>query len=329
VPLCFIGAEFKFVVVGPDHVEWESIPNRCWSRAQAGSATEGDAVLTTGFNDAGLRLRLLPEPAGAGKSQRRGSKGSVASCESCEQAANGKAEEEMPARQESSRPSRYTFKPTVSCFEFPSLSVLIEVVKKEIWWGPADFKEFLEARMAIARSYQQHVRDGTMSSFPADLLARNESRRGLGLGRSKVRLNNTRAYLDAVVREQERQRLSGILDEESLASVACAVSATDRQYSLANAASDAEVAHAYRLEATAAGNDAEPSEGSMPRMPSLARIKKVESFGLFHTEEDSDESGDEEGGQSLAADAAGFGVSQEQLAQNGLRATGRRDASLQ
>jgi len=229
----------------------------------------------------------------------------------------------MPAK-----PSRYTFKPTVSCFEFPSMTNLSEVAKKELWWRPTDFQEFLEARMAIARSYQQHVRDGTMDSFPADLLARNESRRGLGLGRSKVRLNNTRAYLDAVVQEQARQRLAGRLDPERLASVALAVSASDLEYSMANAASDAKEARAYCSEATAASEGGEP-EGSMPRVPTMARIKKVESFGLFHTEEDTDEESGEEDGPSLAADAAGFGVSHELLVQNGLRATGRRDSSLQ
>lgn len=324
VPISIIGCEFKFVLLGPgdDDVQWESSPNRCWSRAQVEAAAGGSAVLTTAFADPELRLRLRPAARGGGRGTPAGSRKATMD----EVELLGSMPVAYQAGDEPSLPSRYTFKPTVSCFEVPDLCDLDESAKKAIWWRPADFQDFLKARMEIARVYQQHLRDGMMDQLPQALLQRNESRRGLGLGRAKVRLNNTRAYIDAVLREQARQFSSGSSDDERLATVARAVSQADLAYSMANAESDAAVARAYVLEAPADSIEATNSAEMSPNVPALGRVKKVESFGLFQPVEDDDE---DDQAPSMPANAAGFGLSQEELLQNGLRATGRRDASLQ
>ena len=57
---------------------------------------------------------------------------------------------------------------------------------------------------------------------------KDESRRGLGLGRKRQRAKNRDAYIAAVVKEQRRQHELGMQDEEGLARVAMRFSQKDQ-----------------------------------------------------------------------------------------------------
>ena len=58
---------------------------------------------------------------------------------------------------------------------------------------------------------------------------KDESRRGLGLGRKRTRAKNRVAYISAVAKEQRRQHELGIVDEDALARVATRFSKNDQQ----------------------------------------------------------------------------------------------------
>lgn len=59
---------------------------------------------------------------------------------------------------------------------------------------------------------------------------KDESRRGLGLGRRHQRARNRDAYVAAVLSEQRRQRAMGVRDPELIAALARKVSRRDTEY---------------------------------------------------------------------------------------------------
>eukprot|EP00434_Breviolum_minutum_P023233 symbB.v1.2.020491.t1/scaffold1730.1/size104407/4 len=111
-----------------------------------------------------------------------------------------------------------------------------------------DFQDFLRVRLALANEYKEAVKEKRLRASGSwdiqDPTLKQESRRGLGLGRMKLRQNNTRAYLAAVVNEQSRQRRecnwsqSMVLDDVKLAEVARRISDSDVKASIERAERD-------------------------------------------------------------------------------------------
>ena len=139
------------------------------------------------------------------------------------------------------------FNMRVGCMSVPNLLDLPEHRKAGLWWQPDDFAEFLKVRLEIAKAYKTaaqslgvempsvcsvgtHARRAYEKMIEAYPSLKEESRRGLGLGRKRARAKNRDAYIAAVVREQQRQHDLGTLDEEALANVAMRVSQQDRDY---------------------------------------------------------------------------------------------------
>eukprot|EP00435_Cladocopium_sp_Y103_P067302 s350_g29.t2 len=116
--------------------------------------------------------------------------------------------------------------------------------------GPVfqDFQAFLKIRIALANEYKEAVKEKRLRASGSwdiqDPTLKQESRRGLGLGRMKLRQNNTRAYLAAVVNEQSRQRRecnwshSIVLDDAKLADVGRRISESDVKASIERAQRD-------------------------------------------------------------------------------------------
>lgn len=187
--------------------------------------------------------------------------------------------------------------------------------KASLWWQSTDFAEFMKVRVSMAKAYQEAVQQDRVETFCTDSMVRRESRRGLGLGRAKVRLNNTRAYINAILKEQARQHNVGQMDHEKLAMVGQAISTVDLQYSWSNAKRDEMESIEYR-------NESPPEEEQIVPDSNVCSgslgMKRVESFGLFdkqHFRPDDDP----------PPESKGFGLSRDDLEQMGLRATGRRD----
>merc|ERR1712008_135993 len=151
----------------------------------------------------------------------------------------------------------------------------------------------------------------------------NESRRGLGLGREKFRRNNTRAYVSAVLKEQERQRNISGYDAEALRKVAVDVSSSDADYSIKNALRDATESLVYQNEGRLSLEAAVDKDASVPNADNARGMRKVPSFGLFEGHEFEDE----DIPSLLRTQSRGFGLPRETLQEAGLRATGRRDQS--
>ena len=119
--------------------------------------------------------------------------------------------------------------------------------KAHLWWQQDDFDEFLKVRLEIAKAYKAaaqqlgvefnsvcsvgvHSFAGYQAMREAYPSLKDESRRGLGLGRKRSRAKNRVAYISAVTKEQRRQHELGIMDEEALARVASRFSKNDQQY---------------------------------------------------------------------------------------------------
>lgn len=220
-----------------------------------------------------------------------------------------------------SRTFSLTFKPTVSCVEVPDLRIAAADTKRCLWWQADDFAEFLKMRQAITKAYFQAVREKRIDSFTAD----GESRRGLGLGRERHRLNSTKTYIQTVLAEQARQRRLAIDDPERLAEVARAISAADLKHSIESARKDEVEAHGYTNEAV---TPKKVENSGSPRETIDFSMKRVESLGLFNPAVDTDDDEDAAPATPLKAIGKGFGISRQELEQAGLRATGRRDDSI-
>ncbi|CAE7423992.1 cgt [Symbiodinium necroappetens] len=139
------------------------------------------------------------------------------------------------------------FNMRVGCMSVPNLLDLPENRKAALWWQPDDFAEFLKVRLEIAKAYKTaaqslgvempsvcsvgpHARRAYVAMVEAYPSLKDESRRGLGLGRKRQRAKNRDAYIAAVVKEQQRQHDLSHFDEEAIAAVAMRVSQQDRDY---------------------------------------------------------------------------------------------------
>lgn len=256
-----------------------------------------------------------------------------------------------------------SFKATVSVSQVPHLGETD--LKRDLWWSQEDFAEFLKVRLALANEYKEAVKHQRLRASGSwdiqDPTLRQESRRGLGLGRIKLRQNNTRAYLASVVNEQSRQRReanwapSFQLDDVKLSEVARKISKSDVEYSVQRAERDyvdvcKEIELLKKLQEEVEDEpccmeqmeqpEQEPnpptseSDGSDQGSPAGGGfgMKRVPSVALVDREE---EQGDEDDdGASVASSVRppdhtkGFGISKEVLHDHGLRATGRKDDSV-
>ena len=139
------------------------------------------------------------------------------------------------------------FNMRVGCMSVPNLLDLPENRKAALWWQPDDFAEFLKVRLEIAKAYKTaaqslgvempsvcsvgpHGRRAYEAMVEAYPSLKDESRRGLGLGRKRQRAKNRDAYIAAVVKEQQRQHDLSRYDGEAIAVVAMRVSQQDRDY---------------------------------------------------------------------------------------------------
>ena len=129
----------------------------------------------------------------------------------------------------------------------PRLVDIADDKKAQLWWQQDDFDEFLKVRIEIAKAYKAaaqtlgvefnavcsvgaHSFAGYQAMSEAYPSLKDESRRGLGLGRKRSRAKNRVAYISAVTREQKRQHDLGIVDEEALSRVAGRHSKNDQEY---------------------------------------------------------------------------------------------------
>jgi len=140
-----------------------------------------------------------------------------------------------------------TFKSTVSVSEVPHYGST--ELKDDLWWNAEDFQEFLRVRVALWQEYKDAAKQNRLRGHSFDIqdpMLRSESKRGLGLGRVKLRQNNTKRYIQTVLKEQSRQRREanwqpGVpIDVEKIAEAARKVSASDVQYSIKRAEKDFE-----------------------------------------------------------------------------------------
>lgn len=144
-------------------------------------------------------------------------------------------------------PKNVKFSPEVECMAVPCLLEVSDEKKSQLWWQQDDFDEFLKVRLEIAKAYKAaaqtlgvefnsvcsvgvHSFAGYQAMREAYPSLKDESRRGLGLGRKRSRAKNRVAYISAVTKEQRRQHELGIMDEEALARVASRFSKNDQQY---------------------------------------------------------------------------------------------------
>ncbi|CAE7567540.1 cgt [Symbiodinium natans] len=236
--------------------------------------------------------------------------------------------------------------------------------------GQSDFQDFLQVRLALANEYKEAVKHQRLRASGSwdiqDPTLRQESRRGLGLGRIKLRQNNTRAYLAAVVNEQSRQRReanwapSFQLDDVKLAETAQRISKNDAEYSIQRAQRDHEDVCKELVMCKKLAEPEDPAEdellveqpeqepipptsddsdvGSPQQRGEGFGMKRVPSVALVDREEEKcDEDDDEDGTSSVASAASsvrqpdktkGFGLSKEILHDHGLRATGRKDDAV-
>lgn len=339
LPRAIIGSEFKFIKIGVHGaVTWEELPNRCWSLEKLGSVLD-NTVWVTVFGDAQLRVRLKPTddipgsvwvdrfqtpqlgPVPDGQSPSLcGSDGGQTPQSRSRSVSEVEPLPPLIAPQVA-RLSRYTFKPTVSCVEVPNLRESPFETRQALWWQHEDFAQFLKLRMGLEKAYQTALRQDDMHAFLQRLEQEDQTRRGLGLGRATVRLNSTRAYVNAVLTEQERQLSLGIFDDNSLCKVAQAVSLIDLEYSMANAARDAEQSLAYQEEETEEQQQAQEQMSRRDSVTVCSGMKRCDSFGLFDPQHDPEV-------PDHSPTTKGFGLSCDELQQLGLRATGRRDDGL-
>ena len=258
------------------------------------------------------------------------------------------------------RQNRISFKATVSVSEVPHLGETD--IKTDLWWTPEDFQDFLRVRLALANEYKEAVKEKRLRASGSwdiqDPTLKQESRRGLGLGRMKLRQNNTRAYLAAVVNEQSRQRRECnwsqgmVFDDVKLAEVARRISDSDVKASIERAERDSKTVRKDHEETFSKVVEKERTEESIeqpeqePNPPSPSErsesshepspqsggfgMKRVESVTLVDREEidSDDECAQFMAERRVAEKSKGFGLSREILHDAGLRANGRKDDSV-
>ena len=155
-----------------------------------------------------------------------------------------RAPENTTVNSEPSRVGSVRFDPLIGVMTIPSSSEWPQEKREHCWWQPDDFGHFLRTRLDIAEAYKtaaqslgveildvssvgSHAKAAHQATIEAYPSLKDESRRGLGLGRRHQRARNRDTYLAAVINEQGRQRQYGLRDTEALATVAREVSRKD------------------------------------------------------------------------------------------------------
>lgn len=227
-----------------------------------------------------------------------------------------------------SRVGSVRFDPLIAVMTIPCCTELATEKREHLWWQPDDFVNFLRTRLDIAEAYKAaahslgvemfnvcSVGDYAKAAYQATIETypglKDESRRGLGLGRRNQRARNRDAYLAAVVNEQGRQKQLGLHDPEALASVARAVSRKDREYAHFLAQMYYEQDHADEYPENGevqTPSDQDNSDGSPRRSSSLRQIFWEEA--------------EESSSSRCCPSSKGFGLTREKLREVGLSATG-------
>eukprot|EP00930_Biecheleria_cincta_P071293 TRINITY_DN58807_c0_g1_i1.p2 TRINITY_DN58807_c0_g1~~TRINITY_DN58807_c0_g1_i1.p2 ORF type:complete len:401 (-),score=67.65 TRINITY_DN58807_c0_g1_i1:359-1561(-) len=333
----FLGTEFKFVILGPaDNAIWEALPNRCWPQEKAASAIYG-GVLCTSFDEADLQIKEQEQQSSGGSYDVS----TEAPCCSSECSSQGydHACKMPPARS-------VRFKATVSVSEMPHYGG--SDLQDRLWYSEADYKEFLQLRLALSKEYKHAVRQKRVrpsGSFDIlDPLLSEESTRGFGFHRTKLRQNNTHDYITAVLNEQARQlqdakgRPGFVLDDVELSKAAFRISESDVLYSIERAQKE------YLADC-----ETSPTMGKSQHVPKKEDILQMahpgqESTSQHHEPTDDVSDGmlrvpsiplmdrseeDDELRHSSGPSAKGFGLPRDVLQEHGLRATGRKDDAVQ
>lgn len=197
------------------------------------------------------------------------------------------------------------FNPEVECMAVPRLVDIADDKKAQLWWQQDDFDEFLKVRIEIAKAYKAaaqtlgvefnavcsvgaHSFAGYQAMSEAYPSLKDESRRGLGLGRKRSRAKNRVAYISAVTREQKRQHDLGIVDEEALSRVAGRHSKNDQEYAHFLAQTYYEQDRAD--EAAEKEKEAEEASGESICLPDMEASGRKESQSARHSRIGSNES---------------------------------------
>lgn len=230
----------------------------------------------------------------------------------------------------SRQPGQVRFDPMIAVVPIPSHCEIPPEKRGHLWWQPEDFVNFLRSRLDIAEAYKaaahslgvemcnvtsvgRHAKEAYAATIEAYPSLKDESRRGLGLGRRHQRARNRDAYLAAVVNEQGRQLQFGISDCDALALVARKVSQKDREYAHF-------LAKMYYEQDHADESDGLELDGRMSNDDSPDSPRRNASLAQIFMEEVEDRSPSREG-QSCPR-SKGFGLSREKLREVGLSATG-------
>lgn len=186
----------------------------------------------------------------------------------------------------------------------PRLVDIADDKKAQLWWQQDDFDEFLKVRIEIAKAYKAaaqtlgvefnavcsvgaHSFAGYQAMSEAYPSLKDESRRGLGLGRKRSRAKNRVAYI-SVTREQKRQHDLGIVDEEALSRVAGRHSKNDQEYAHFLAQTYYEQDRAD--EAAEKEKEAEEASGESICLPDMEASGRKESQSARHSRIGSNES---------------------------------------
>lgn len=330
----FLGTEFKFVILGPaENATWEALPNRCWSQEKVASALFG-GVLCTSFDGTEFQIKEQQHQSSGGNYANT----SALSCSfECSSQAYDHARNIPPA-------VSVRFKPTVSVSEVPHYED--SDLRDDLWYNDEDYSEFLQLRVALSKEYKHAVRQNRVrasGSFDIlDPVLSEESTRGLGFHRIKLRQNNTHDYIAAVLNEQARQRHNAngkpgfVMDDIELSKAAFRISESDVLYSIQRAEKDylavcetsptagkselmPEQEDSLQMEqpeqrASAQHEPTEDMSHGMLRVPSIPLMDRSEE--------------DDELRPSSGPSAKGFGLPRNVLQEHGLRATGRKDNAV-
>lgn len=261
-------------------------------------------------------------------------------------------------------PDRVRFKGEVSRKLIKDMTMLPEDKKSDLWWGAADFAEFLQVRVEIGKAYRAAARKlgvdvldvSSVGSKGAEAYQhmcelapclKDESRRGLGLGRKKERARSRDAYIAAVLEEQERQRQAAIESDDSessglprqrvaeaIARAARLVSEKDREYAHHLAQTYYEQDRLDWWQPSAEKQDSETFSATESPSCRAKRSRSESSVGSCDCTHDGAENSEEilqvieereeEAEEAVRArlNAKGFGLSRDKLQEVGLSATG-------
>jgi len=220
--------------------------------------------------------------------------------------------------------------------------------KAELWWTESDCAEFLQVRLEIGRAYRAASRNMGVNILEVSSVGakgaeayqamvklfpelKDESRRGLGLGRKKQRARNRDDYIAAVLREQSRQREEGETSDmaaEAIARAAMAVSGKDREYAHYLASTYYEQDKIddcdWEPQQTSTRDPGSPVSGILKRSLSTNSICSHDSGELSGSPQEEIEAlrEDDEEAARTRLNTKGYGLSRDRLQACGLSATG-------